>query len=80
MSVSVDTLTDCDLFSPCPHPRYGQTQILLDNNHLVIIGGCGGPSVMLNDVWMLEFDMDFQRGWKWTQLKVLKAVHMPLAQ
>ncbi|KAH7731389.1 Kelch motif family protein [Aphelenchoides avenae] len=55
---------------PCPHPRYGQTQILLDNNHLVIIGGCGGPSVMLNDVWMLEFDMDFQRGWKWTQLKV----------
>lgn len=27
-------------FSPCPSPRYGHSQILLDKNHLVIIGGC----------------------------------------
>jgi F-box protein 42 len=55
---------------PCPQPRYGQSQFLLDNEHLIIIGGCGGPSVMLNDIWMLEFDIEFKKGWKWTQLKV----------
>lgn len=57
------------LFSPCPPPRYGQSQILLDDRHLVIIGGCGGPSVMFNDVWLLDFDLTGDTEWKWTQLK-----------
>lgn len=62
---------------PCPSPRYGHSQILLDKNHLVIIGGCGGPSVMFNDVWLLEFDLYGNIDWKWTQLKVENLENTP---
>ncbi|KAI1721100.1 galactose oxidase, central domain-containing protein [Ditylenchus destructor] len=55
---------------PCPPPRYGQSHILLDARHLIIIGGCGGPNVMLNDVWLLDFDLEGDTEWRWTQLKV----------
>uniref|UniRef100_A0A915MSD0 F-box domain-containing protein n=1 Tax=Meloidogyne javanica TaxID=6303 RepID=A0A915MSD0_MELJA len=55
---------------PCPPPRYGQSQILLDNNHLIIIGGCGGPNMNFSDVWLLDFDLFGDSEWKWTQLKV----------
>uniref|UniRef100_A0A914L7D5 F-box domain-containing protein n=1 Tax=Meloidogyne incognita TaxID=6306 RepID=A0A914L7D5_MELIC len=55
---------------PCPPPRYGQSQILLDNNHLIIIGGCGGPNMNFSDVWLLDFDLCGDSEWKWTQLKV----------
>uniref|UniRef100_A0A914HT38 F-box domain-containing protein n=1 Tax=Globodera rostochiensis TaxID=31243 RepID=A0A914HT38_GLORO len=55
---------------PCPPPRYGHSQILLDTRHLVVIGGCGGPNVMYSDVWMLDFDLHCDAEWRWTQLKV----------
>uniref|UniRef100_A0A1I8AYT5 F-box domain-containing protein n=1 Tax=Meloidogyne hapla TaxID=6305 RepID=A0A1I8AYT5_MELHA len=55
---------------PCPPPRYGQSQLLLDNNHLIIIGGCGGPNMNFSDVWLLDFDLHGDSEWKWTQLKV----------
>lgn len=55
---------------PCPPPRYGQSQILLDDHHLIIIGGCGGPNLMFSDVWLLNFDLCGDSEWQWTQLKV----------
>ena len=55
---------------PCPPPRYGQSQVLLDDRHLIIIGGCGGPSVNFADVWMLDFDLSGDAEWRWTQIKV----------
>jgi hypothetical protein len=36
-----------------PLPRYGQTQVELDNENLLIIGGCGGPNQIMSDVWLL---------------------------
>lgn len=38
-----------------PAARYGQTQIALDENKLLVIGGCGGPNQIFSDVWLLTF-------------------------
>ncbi|CAL8111450.1 unnamed protein product [Orchesella dallaii] len=38
-----------------PAPRYGQTQISLDGNKLLVVGGCGGPNQIFSDVWLLTF-------------------------
>jgi F-box protein 42 len=36
-----------------PIPRYGHTQVTLDNEHVLVVGGCGGPSQIFSDVWLL---------------------------
>ncbi|XP_016300322.1 F-box only protein 42-like [Sinocyclocheilus anshuiensis] len=30
----------------CPHPRGGQSQIVIDSETLLILGGCGGPNAV----------------------------------
>lgn len=51
-----------------PVPRYGHSQIVLDEKHILIIGGCGGPNSMYHDVWILELN---ESGvWKWEKLQV----------
>ena len=38
-----------------PTGRYGQSQIYVDEDHLLILGGCVGTNnVELTDVWLLE--------------------------
>ncbi|RXN17204.1 F-box only 42 [Labeo rohita] len=32
--------------APAPHPRGGQSQIVIDNETLLILGGCGGPNAV----------------------------------
>jgi hypothetical protein len=39
--------------SAAPTPRYGQTQISIDDTHILVIGGCGGPNQIFSDVWLL---------------------------
>uniref|UniRef100_T1JLR5 F-box domain-containing protein n=1 Tax=Strigamia maritima TaxID=126957 RepID=T1JLR5_STRMM len=51
-----------------PRPRYGQSQVYLDQFHALIIGGCGGPNMVYNDIWLLS--MDDESIWKWTQLTI----------
>ncbi|XP_054282395.1 F-box only protein 42-like [Macrosteles quadrilineatus] len=54
--------------SPKPVPRYNQSQIAINNNNLLIIGGCGGrPNVLLSDVWLLTMTGNI---WQWTQISV----------
>lgn len=36
-----------------PTPRYGHTQITLDEEHVLVVGGCGGPNLIFSDVWLL---------------------------
>ncbi|KAJ1520014.1 hypothetical protein ONE63_004244 [Megalurothrips usitatus] len=50
-----------------PHPRYGQSQIWLGKEHLLIIGGCGGPNMIFNDVWLLSLKNDV---WQWREVEV----------
>lgn len=51
-----------------PSPRYGQSQIALDDDHVLIMGGCGGgPNMVLNDVWVLALTGAV---WTWQQIRV----------
>ncbi|KAK7788265.1 hypothetical protein R5R35_013970 [Gryllus longicercus] len=50
-----------------PHPRYGQSQIALDDNHILILGGCGGPNMVFSDVWLLTMT---DRVWVWQEVTV----------
>uniref|UniRef100_A0A674BVF2 F-box protein 42 n=1 Tax=Salmo trutta TaxID=8032 RepID=A0A674BVF2_SALTR len=52
---------------PSPHPRGGQSQIVIDNETLLILGGCGGPNALLKDAWLLHMGAP---PWTWQQLRV----------
>lgn len=62
-----------DIPDPKPKPRYGQSQLYLDEDHLLILGGCGGPSNMYNDVWLLVMKNDPH--WHWIQCEVKNPSH-----
>ena len=75
-----------DIPEPRPKPRYGQSQLYLDDNHLLILGGCGGPSNVFNDVWLLSMGQSgngldqaghYQSSvhWKWIQCRVENVAH-----
>ncbi|XP_067002520.1 F-box only protein 42 isoform X2 [Anabrus simplex] len=50
-----------------PHPRYGQSQISIDDNNILILGGCGGPNMVFSDVWLLSMT---EPVWTWQKLPV----------
>ncbi|KAL4658521.1 F-box only protein 42-like [Arapaima gigas] len=52
---------------PLPHPRGGQSQIVIDDETLLILGGCGGPNALLKDAWLLHMGASV---WSWQQLRV----------
>ncbi|XP_014675410.1 PREDICTED: F-box only protein 42-like [Priapulus caudatus] len=51
-----------------PMARYGQSQILLDKDNLLIVGGCGGPNKVYSDVWLLRMNLT---PWTWQEMHVL---------
>jgi len=53
--------------SVTPLPRYGQSQIFLDDDHLLILGGCGGPNNEYTDIWLLDMSVS---PWTWIQMEV----------
>lgn len=70
--INSQTWTQEDIAEPRPKARYGQSQLYLDENHLLIIGGCGGPNNIYNDVWLLSMSSPH---WKWTQCTVKNPEH-----
>ncbi|XP_077582863.1 F-box only protein 42 [Stigmatopora nigra] len=58
--------------APCPHPRGGQSQIVIDDHTLLILGGCGGPNALLKDAWLLHMEVPT---WRWQQLQVENEDH-----
>jgi F-box protein 42 len=40
------TWTRRDIAGRQPNPRYGQTQTVLDDLHILVIGGCGGANML----------------------------------
>ena len=70
-----------DIPEPRPTPRYGQSQLYLDETHLLILGGCGGPSNIFNDVWLLTMGQPAQSHpgdtvhWKWKRCRVDNTLH-----
>lgn len=57
---------------PLPHPRGGQSQIVIDHETLLILGGCGGPNALLKDAWLLHMGSP---PWSWQQLRVENEEH-----
>ncbi|XP_061075343.1 F-box only protein 42 isoform X1 [Conger conger] len=57
---------------PSPHPRGGQSQIVIDHETLLILGGCGGPNALLKDAWLLHMGAP---PWTWQQLRVENDEH-----
>ncbi|XP_028895288.2 uncharacterized protein LOC105210990 [Zeugodacus cucurbitae] len=50
-----------------PPPRYGQFQLVLDEHHLLIVGGCGGPNSVYSDAWLLDMSQDL---WSWHAIPI----------
>ncbi|XP_076124117.1 F-box only protein 42 [Alosa pseudoharengus] len=61
-----------NITGPSPHPRGGQSQIVIDNETLLILGGCGGPNALLKDAWLLHMGTP---AWSWQQLRVENEEH-----
>ncbi|NXD31061.1 FBX42 protein, partial [Spelaeornis formosus] len=57
---------------PSPHPRGGQSQIVIDNETILILGGCGGPNALFKDAWLLHMQAS---PWTWQPLKVENEEH-----
>ncbi|XP_048512597.1 F-box only protein 42 isoform X2 [Athalia rosae] len=57
-----------------PQPRYGQSQIELDSKHLLILGGCTGPNVAMNDAWLLTME---NPNWTWRKVNMLRSECAP---
>lgn len=57
---------------PLPHPRGGQSQIVIDDETILILGGCGGPNALFKDAWLLHMNSN---PWSWQQLKVENEEH-----
>ncbi|XP_032824252.1 F-box only protein 42 [Petromyzon marinus] len=55
-----------------PQPRGGQSQIVLDDQTILILGGCGGPNAVFKDAWLLLLDV---QPWHWQQLEVVNEEH-----
>ena len=56
-----------DIPEPRPKPRYGQSQLYLDENHILMLGGCGGPTQVYHDVWLLVMKYPH---WKWVECDI----------
>lgn len=50
-----------------PPARYGQFQVFLDEQNLLILGGCGGPNSIFSDAWLLNMSDEV---WSWKQVQI----------
>ena len=55
-----------------PLARYGQSQVKLDDHHLLILGGCGGPNNEYTDIWLLDMSL---APWAWRKMEVRGSEH-----
>lgn len=63
-----------------PQPRYGHSQIKLDERHLLVMAGCGGSNKLYSDVWLLTLPEDpasLTQEWTWESIKVEGLENMP---
>ncbi|CAG2110996.1 unnamed protein product [Medioppia subpectinata] len=56
--------------NPKPLPRYGHSQVVIDDRHILIIGGSGGPNMLFSDIWMLCISEDTKQ-MLWKPIEVL---------
>ncbi|CAH1989971.1 unnamed protein product [Acanthoscelides obtectus] len=59
---------------PKPSVRFGQTQVVVDEKNLLILGGSGGPTLHYCDAWLLNMNGDV---WKWKKVEIEGKNHEP---
>jgi F-box protein 42 len=57
--------------NPKPFARYGHSQVVIDDKHILIIGGSGGPNMLFSDIWMLCIPEDKSLEWVWKPIEVM---------
>lgn len=57
-----------------PVQRYGQSQTMLDDEHLLMMGGTGGTATYYSDVWILKMTGEL---WKWLPVEVRNSGDAP---
>lgn len=65
---------------PMPKPRYGHSQIKLNEKHILILAGCGGSNKLYNDIWLLTLPdniYDPSAKWQWEQISLEESEFMP---
>ncbi|XP_063700170.1 F-box only protein 42 [Culicoides brevitarsis] len=50
-----------------PTARYGHFQVVIDDDTLMMMGGCGGPNNLFSDAWTLNMAGDV---WKWEPITI----------
>lgn len=50
-----------------PTARYGHFQVVVDEENLMMMGGCGGPNNLFNDAWILNMSGEV---WKWEPINI----------
>ena len=60
-----------------PESRYGHSQVTIDNEHILIIGGCGGPNHLYDDVWSLTLPKSSNTGF-WQKVLIRQTFNAPL--
>lgn len=60
-----------------PECRYGHSQISLDDERILIIGGCGGPNRNFDDVWILNWPKDKNVNASWQQITINNLINSP---
>jgi hypothetical protein len=58
-------------------PRYGHSQITLDDERILIIGGCGGPNKQYDDIWILNWPKDYNLNASWQQVLIHNHINSP---
>jgi hypothetical protein len=60
-----------------PECRYGHSQVTIDDERVLIIGGCGGPNKLFDDIWILNWPKDYSRHAHWQQVIVNNLINAP---
>lgn len=50
-----------------PPPRYGQFQMAIGEDHILVLGGTGGVNRVFNDAWLLDMQNDT---WVWKRVNI----------
>lgn len=58
-----------------PECRFGQTQVVLNNKKILILGGSGGTHIDYSDAWIL--DMSNENIWKWVPVEIKAKANKP---
>lgn len=61
-----------------PESRYGHSQITIDNEHILIIGGCGGPNNLYDDCWYLTIPKISTNNGYWQKLIIKQTFNAPI--